>query len=93
MCDIAEQRQHRVPDERPEESVEHELPEVHFRQTRGDTDELTNARDESPDEGAHLAVVVEVVLRFLHFLTAEQEQVPHAAVGELIDNRSPEPHR
>ena len=64
--DITQEGKDDVPNERTEESIEQELPEVHLRQSGGNANQLADTRNEPPDKGADFTVVVEIVLRLLH---------------------------
>ena len=87
---VAEDGKNHVPHTGTDGGVEDEVAVVHLRQSGGNRDEMSDARDKSSGDCSELAVVVEVSLTLLNLLLVEQTEVPEPAVGESVDDRSSE---
>ena len=66
--------------------VEQEITEVHLSQPCGNTDEMTNARNESSGDSCQFAMSIEITLTFLYFFLIEQTQMTKTTVGKPINN-------
>lgn len=86
----AESSQDAIPYAGADGRINQKFPKVHPRQSCGHRNQLPDARNESAGDGGHKAMVVEVALALLYLLLVEQAKVAQAAVGEPIDDRTPE---
>ena len=63
--------------------------QLHLGQTRRNGNQLADRRHQTAKEGGNDPVLAEIFLGMSHLFPIEQAKMPHPAVGELIDDRTP----
>ena len=86
-----QESEHAVPCAGTEGGVEQEFTEVHARQTRGNTDELTHARHQSSHQSGNHPVVAEETFALFDCLPVDQQHFCPFCLCQSVDDRASEP--